>query len=315
MTRRFDTIDLFVAVGVSAIAFGAYLFFAAAGGSLQAATSAPTFLEQPIGLAASTGLLQEVIGQAIIENSVLERDASRAMAAAASSFNRATMGLDWLQRFPLGPQLEQVIAAAARTEAEHAARVQGVMGRSIVNFTRRGVRSGVLSADQYTNDFNERMIQTVQAMGHRLDEQFQATWQSYLGGAIVAARQQDIETAGQVQERIGRAAVQVAATQYTYEEASAANQQQLASGIVAAIRSGALAERLVAADTRLADRAVPTSEPKSWPDIPFGYLIAALVGLIGVFCGGLSLASAGKEAKAMTEMGGEADKWVYRMTG
>lgn len=318
MSRRYDPTDIIVAVGLCAIVFGGYLLFVAANGTLQAATSEPATDVQPSGMVTGMMWLQPVLGQAILDEYLLEREASRAIAATAKELNRATMAQHWLQRFPLGPHLEQVIATAARTEAEHAARVQGVMGRSIVNFTRRGVRSGVLSADQYTNDFNERMIQIAQAMGHRLDEEFQATWQSHLGGAIVAARQQDIKTAEQVQESIGHAAVQVAATQNTYEEASAANQQQLAGGIVAAVRTDAVADqlaRLAAAEPKHGGEPVAFTEPASWPEIPMGYLVAAVLGLAGVFCGGLSLASASKEAKAMAEMKRDTARWVYRMAG
>jgi hypothetical protein len=48
-----------------------------------------------------------------------------------------------------------VMDRAATVPQEHDARVQTVMGRTIVNFTQRGIRSGVLSADLYLSDYNQ----------------------------------------------------------------------------------------------------------------------------------------------------------------
>lgn len=317
MFRRCDITDIIVAIGLCAIVFGGCLFFVAANGTLQAGTSEPVMVVEPSGMLAGMTWLQPVLGQAILDEYLLEREASRAIAATVKELNRATMAQYWLQSSPDPSQ--QIAATAARVETDHATWVQAVMGQSIVNFTRRGVRSGVLPIDYRTSAFNERMIRTTQSMGHRLHDQFQATWQSQLGRAIVTAWLDQMKAVDRTQERVGHALVQVAVTQHTYEEAKAANQEQLASGIVAAIRTDALTEklgRLAQLESRFASTpASTTTEPKSWPDIPLGYLIAASLGLVGVFLGGLSLALACKDTKIMSEMKRQTGKWVYRMTG
>jgi hypothetical protein len=56
-----------------------------------------------------------------------------------------------------------------------------------MNFTARGIRSGVLSADQYRSDYNPSMIRATESRGQRLDEEFASTWQTTLGQKILAA--------------------------------------------------------------------------------------------------------------------------------
>lgn len=315
MTRRFDNIDLFVAVGLCAIVVGTYLTLAAANGSLQGAQATLVSLEQPTSLASGTTLLQPALGQAIVEHDLLEREASSTIRAAAESLNRATSYQEWLQSSPF---LRDTIAFAVQSEEQHAGRVQVVMGRSIVNFTRRGVATGLLSADRAVNDLNERLIRRAEAIGRRLEDQFQATRQATLGQAIVNASLRQRNLAQQIQERIGQAVVKVAGTQHAYAEAQAANQEQLASLIVAAIRADALTDRLdrTASVEPIGTRsAVLTSEPKSWPEIPIGYMVAATIGLVAVFCAGLSLPPRRVDTKPTIEKLVETTQRLYRMTG
>lgn len=79
------------------------------------------------------------------------------------------------------------------------------MGQAIVNFTTRGIRSGVLSADQYRSEYNTNMIRITEAWGQRLDQEFTSTWQATLGRGIVDAFQNYTERAGVIQERVGTA--------------------------------------------------------------------------------------------------------------
>ena len=100
------------------------------------------------------------------------------------------------------------------------------------------------------------------------------------------------------------------------EEVRAAQQEQLASLIVAAIRTEALADRLTllaAIESFPEDTAVASTEPASWPEIPMGYLIVAGLMLVTVFFGGLSLTARSRETKALAEMQHHAAKWVYRI--
>jgi len=114
------------------------------------------------------------------------------------------------------------------------------MGQAIVNFTVRGIRSGVLSADQVLSDYNTNMIRATEAGGQRLDHEFASTWQATLGRGIVDAIQNYTEQAGVIQERLGTALVYVTQAQTGSEEVRAAQQELLASLVVAAIRTEAL---------------------------------------------------------------------------
>ena len=205
---------------------------------------------------------------------------------------------------------------AATVPADHMARVQYVMGRAIVNFTARGIRSGVLSADQYLSEYNTNMIRVTEAWGQRLDQEFASTWQATLGRGIVDAIQHYTERAGAIQERVGTALVHMVQAQTGSEEVRGAQQEQLASLVVAAIRTEALADRLTllaAIESFPEDTAVASTEPASWPEIPMGYLIVAGLMLVTVFFGGLSLTARSRETKALAEMEHQAAKWVYRL--
>jgi hypothetical protein len=185
-----------------------------------------------------------------------------------------------------------------------------------VNFTVRGIRNGVLSADQYRSDYNTNMIRAIEANGQRLDHEFASTWQATLGREIVDAIQDSSKQAGAIQERLGTAILHLTQAQTGSEEVRAAQQEQLASLIVAAIRTEALVDRvtlLAAIESFPEDTAVASAEPASWPDIPVGYLIVAGLMLVTVLFGGLSLTARSREAKALAEMEYQATKWVYRI--
>ena len=179
------------------------------------------------------------------------------------------------------------------------------MGRAIVNFTERGIRSGVLSADQYLSGLQHRMIRATEVRGQRLDHEFASTWQATLGRGIVDAFQNYTERAGAIQEQLGTAILHVAQAQTGSEEVRAAKQEQLASLVMAAVRTEALADRLTllaAIESLPEETAVASTEPASWPEIPMGYLIAAGLMLVTVFFGGLSLSARSRETKALAEM-------------
>jgi hypothetical protein len=315
MSYRYNTIDIIVGVGMCAIVFGALLFFVAATGTFQVAPIAYTPIEQPIGRLADMTMLQPALGQAIVDQALFERRANQVMAQSASEWNRATLAHHEFQSLPGGP-FGAVMRQAATVPADHMARVQGVMGRAIVNFTRRGIRSGVLSADQYLSDYNTGMIRVTEAWGQRLGQEFASTWQATLGREIVDAIQHYTERAGAIQERLGTAILYVTQAQTGSEEVRGTQQEQLASLVVAAVRTEALADRvtlLAAIESLPEDTAVAFTEPASWPEMPMGYLIAAGLMLAAVFFGGLSLTAQSRETKALAEMRHHAARWVYRM--
>ena len=315
MSYRYNTIDIIVGVGMCAIVFGALLFFVAASGTLQTAIPQPISIEQPTDIELGMTMLQPALGQAIVDQAIFERRANQVMAQSASEWNRATLAHQEFSSIPGGP-FGAVMRQAATVPADHMARVQDVMGRAIVNFTRRGIRSGVLSADQYLSDYNTGMIRATEAWGQRLDQEFASTWQATLGREIVDAIQHYTERAGAIQERLGTAILYVAQAQTGSEEVRGAQQEQLASLVVAAVRTEALADRLTllaAIESLPEDTAVVSTEPASWPEMPMGYLIAASLMLATVLFGGLSLTAQSREAKALAEMKHHAARWVYRM--
>ncbi len=315
MSYRYNSIDIIVGVGMCAIVFGALLFFVAANGTLQPAIPQPISIEQPGDIQLGMTMLQPALGQAIVEQAIFERRANHVMAQSASEWNRTTLAHQEFQSLPGGP-FGTVMHQAATVPADHMARVQGVMGRAIVNFTRRGIRSGVLSADQSLSDYNTGMIRTTEARGQSLNHNFASTWQTTLGRGIVDAIQNYSKRAGAIQERLGTAILHVAQAQSGSEEVRAANQEQLASLVVAAVRTEALADRLTllaAIESLPEDTPVVPTEPASWPELPMGYLIAASLMLATIFFGGLSLTARSRETKALAELRHHAAKWVYRI--
>ena len=318
MSYRYNTIDIIVGVSMCAIVFGAALFFLAASGTLQTAIPQPTSIEQPTDSEFGMIWIQPVLGQAIVDQVLFERQVNQVMAQSASEWNRATLAHHEFQSIPGGP-FGAVMRQAVTIPADHIARVQGVMGQAIVNFTARGIRSGVLSADQELSDYNTGMIRTTEAMGQRLDDEFASTWQATLGHGIVEAYQNYTERADAIQERLGTALLHVVRAQTEPEEVRAVTQEQLASLVVAAVRTEALADRLTllaaieTIESFPENTAAASTKPAAGPDIPMGYLIVADLMLATVFFGGLLLTARSRETKALAEIRHEQDRWVYRM--
>lgn len=314
MSYRYNTTDIVVGVGMCAILFGGLLFFLAASGTYQRVLPQVIASEQSTGLDQGIRLLQPAIGQAIIDQALLERQTNLTIAQSVSEWNRATLAYhEWQSgsRGLLGAVLNQAIAVPAN----HLARVQGVMGRAIVNFTNRGVRNGLLSVDRDGTLYNMRMIGAIEAQGQRLHDAFASTWQATIGRRIVEAAQHDWLQTGTLQERLGWALVQVVQAQMSTAAGQAVQQEQLASLIVAAVRSEiatgpTMLPTVLARPEHIADT---SPEQATWPEMPMGYLLIAGLMLSVVFLGGLTLAAHSREAKAYAQMKRDADRWVYRM--
>jgi hypothetical protein len=317
MSYRYNTTDIIVGVGMCAILFGGLLLFLAANGTYQAVLPQALALEQSSEITGMSAL-QPALGQAIVEQALSERRNNRTMAQSVSEWNRATMAHHELQSGSRG-LLGVTLSQAAAVPADHLARVQGVMGRAIVNFTTRGVRHGLLSADQYGTMYNMKMIGAIQAQGQRLHDQFASTWQATLGRRIVEAAQHDWLQAGAIQERLGWAVVQVVRAQMNSEEGQAMQQEQLASLIFASVRNEVMTDRpmqpTVAVPSAVPSEniAVAFTESASWPEIPMTYLIAAGLLLATVFLGSLTMAAQSREAKALAQLKRDADRWAFRM--
>ena len=315
MSHRYTTIDVIVGVGLCAIVFGALLFFVAATGTFQVAPVAYAPLDQPTGLAAGMAMLQPALGQAIVERAILARRSNQGMAEAITEWNKATIAEHDLQSIPGGP-FGSILHDAATVPGRHAARVQTVMGREIVNFTKRGVQSEMLSADQYFSQYNDRMIQTAEARGELLDREFTSTWQATLGRRIVATAQDYRGLSLSIQEQLGRAILRMTHLQATLEESWAKNEYQLASLIVAAVRTDALTDRLTQlaiVESTPAPTVIASQDQASLPHIPVAVLAAAALGLVAIFFVGLTMAATIRERKAMAEMNRNNGRWVYRI--
>lgn len=302
MTRSLGHLDLIIAVGLIATVLGGGLLYVAADGILQAPSMDAKPIEPSVDSISETGWLQPVLGRTIVENSSLEYQAIESIPSAAAELNRAVLANQWLQ------QARRRQAAFLRTyadkiEAEHAGRIQTVKGRSIVNFTTRGIRTGLLSATQPMSAFNRRMIGMADAMGRRMDQEFAQVRQPALGQAIVASTQDLARLDERAQERIGRAIVHLTKTTAMYRDNLSANQEQLGSLVVAAVRTEQhrMNPSRPAGETSREVPVAVVSDPKEWPEIPFIYLIAGSGGLIGLFIAGLILAPRRPEEEIIVE--------------
>lgn len=291
MGRKYDLVDVMAAIGLVATLFGGYLLVTAADGFWQAPVS-PTMSSAIAGNDPSMGMqyLQPVLGQAIVQDLLLDRDAGAALSASAMELNRAVGESERMSTTLLSPLVLAELRAFGQ-EADHQARMQYVMGRAVVNQTRRGIATGMFSADQYASDFNTNLIRTAELTGQRMHDQFEATRQAAIGRSIVEAIQEEDQMTATAQERVGRAVVQVTQAQERYAEAKADRQIQLASATIAAMRTDALMDRLALLEDMSAERTVIAHHRAASADVSRGSLMLACVGLIALFVGGLAFSS------------------------
>ncbi len=314
MSYRYNTIDIIVGVGLCAILFGALLVFAAANGTYQVVQPQVLASGQPATSTTGMSALQPAFGQALLDQAIFERRINQAMAQSVSEWNRSTLAFHEFVSGS-GSDLGSVLRHAQSVPVNHMARVEGIKGRAIVNFSARGIRNGILSADQYDSAYNTRMIGIIKARGQQLHDAFASTWQTTLGRRIVEAAQRDWLQAGAIQERLGWALIQMVQVQRRLEQGQAMQQEQLASLIFASVRhttsTEATVQPAIAAVSQ--DTAVTSTGPASWPEIPMSYLIAAGLLLATAFFGGLTMAAQSREAKALAWLRRDADRWVYHM--
>jgi len=312
MSYRFNSLDILVGVGLCAIVFGALVFFVATSGAFLVSGPQPAAIEDSLP-STEAAWLQPALGKAIVDRAVLQQRTEQIMAAATSEWNQAMQAHRSWQAIPGGP-MAFVMDRAESVPREHAARVQAVMGRSIVNFTQRGIRSGMLSADLYLSDYNQGMIAATEIRGKRMHQEFESTWQSVLGQWIVDVTRETQRRVAGVQEQLGSAIVHMAQARMGLEGAWASNQYQLGS-LMSAVDRTALDDRAMMSDTMRPEGFAASIGLSSMPEIPIGYLMAAALLLCSVFFGGLVLSAAAREAKALAEAKRNAGRWTYRMAG
>lgn len=289
MQRKFEFMDLIVAVGLCATIVASGLLLMAANG-MQIGSLGTGTIGQPTDNLTGRDLLQPVLGQAIVDHVRLERRHAKDAAAAISQLDSLAFERNQWQHFPYS-YLDPVTTGASWAESEHTARVQTVMGRSVVNFTHRGVRSGLWSSVERAAHDNPKMISVTKAMGQNMDRVFLANWQPNIGRGIVAATQENEKRSSLRQEQLGTAILEMATVQEVYEPVRAAIQEQLGSATVVAIRTG-LREGGVTSDRLTADRVAALSAQDALPRISTTttFIVASLI-LISLFTTGLFVLS------------------------
>jgi hypothetical protein len=115
MKRKFEFVDVMVSIGMVATVFGAYAFFQVSDGGAVSVTTTANHMTNPPLKAMVQAKLQPAMGQAIVDQAVLERqfaaDRRRGSSKLASAV-RATEG------HPSGG-LDKIEAGATQIEADH----------------------------------------------------------------------------------------------------------------------------------------------------------------------------------------------------
>jgi hypothetical protein len=289
MQRRFEFMDLIVAVGLCATIVASGLLLMAANG-MQIRSLGGVAIGQPPDNLRGMDLLQPVLGQAIVDHVLLERSHAKDAAAAITQLDGLTFERDQWQHSPYG-YLDSVTAGASWAESEHAARVQTVMGRSIVNFTRRGVSNGLWSSVERAAHDNPHMIRVTEAIGRNMDSAFLVNWQPNIGRGIVVATQESEKRSRLRQEALGTAILGMTTVEEVYEPHRAAIQEQLGSATVVATTTGSQ-QGSVTSDRLTADRVAVLSAQDALPRISTTttFIVASLI-LISLFTTGLLMLS------------------------
>jgi hypothetical protein len=289
MQRRYELIDMVAVVGLCATIAAAGLLFMASNGMVSISLTGHPVIEPLTGKMDGMRWLQPILGQAIVDQDLLDRRHAAIAPAAVAQLTGVSGEYRRWQNSPFG-YLDSIKTSALWAEADHATRVQTVMGRAIVQFTGRGVRSGLLSSERTIANHNSLMIDRTDALGHRMDANFLANWQPNLGRAIVAASQDNAKLSALTQERLGSAIVQLTAIQSVYGSvygaAHAVIQEQLGGATVVATRTES--QMSGTSLDRSAQGPVGTvAAPRSWPVFPMTTIVVASLILMSLFSAGL----------------------------
>jgi hypothetical protein len=229
--------------------------------------------------------LQPILGQAIVDQDLLDRRHATVVPAAMAQLTGVNGEYMRWQKSPFG-YLDSIRTSAMWAEADHATRVQTVMGRAIVQFTQRGVRSDMLSSEGDILDFNTRMIDRTDTLGQRMDDEFLASWQANLDRAIVVATHDRAKVSASTQERLGSAIMQLTTVETGYDAAHAAIQEQLGGATVVATLTQ---WQMSGTGLESSDQGpiVMVAELRSWPALPMTTIVVASLILMSLFSAGL----------------------------
>jgi hypothetical protein len=188
--------------------------------------------------------------------------------------------------------------------------VEFVMGRTIVESTKRGIRTGALSLDQMNGGFNQRVISTARASGARMNAAFQESQQPGLGMAIVQASVDFGRLQDKTQQKLGETIRDLTIAQEGPQASQQALQEQLAATAIAAVRTevrAGLLTQLAAVDFPQ-PAPLPMTEPTTLPSVPTSLMAGATGLLVAVFLLGLRLAGGTPTIEAM-EIGVNGERW------
>lgn len=237
MRRRYELFDMVVVIGFCAMIAAAGLLFMAANGTIS--ISHTEILAKGNDSAVmeldDVRWLQPILGQAIVDQYLLDHRYATGLLLATMRLAAVSEEYTRLQDRPFS-YLDSIRASTRRAEPDHATRVQEVMGRAIVQFTQRGVQSGMLLAGGDFREFNARMIDRTDDWGQQMDAEFLLNWQANLGRAIVGATQGRTSGSALVQERLGSAIVELATVHFAYDATHLAIEDNLSAATAAAVR-------------------------------------------------------------------------------
>ena len=142
-----------------------------------------TVVNGPVDIQVSLRWIQPILGQAIVEDTLLKQQYGNHIDDLVPTPKRTTLeGRPTHERV-----LETAIASHIENlEADHSTRVQWILGRLIVTFTSQGIRTGMVTTDKSADEPNRRIIALAQETGTKLDDAFKAERQARIGTTIMS---------------------------------------------------------------------------------------------------------------------------------
>jgi hypothetical protein len=164
------------------------------------ATQPDAMASGSVDLQVSMHWIQPILGQAIVEDTLIKQQYGSEISDSINASNHMTMAAHRLN----GVKLHALASACAGAmEMDHAARVQWLMGRVIVELTRHRVRAGMLKTDRLVDGDNHQIVTLAQEAGKKLDNVFRTEWQARPGHAIVTETMNQARAPEHSPERVG----------------------------------------------------------------------------------------------------------------
>lgn len=153
-----------------------------------------------VDLELSMRWIQPILGRGIVEDALIKQQYGDEIRHAIMVQDRGALAAYLLNG---GDPQRQALVYAGAMGADHAARVQWVMGRLIVELTRHSVRAGMGTAGPQAEAENRRILTIAQETRKKLDDGFKTERQAKLGRGIVSQTLNQVRTAKQSRDRVG----------------------------------------------------------------------------------------------------------------